>query len=510
MIIKNQINIPLPRLRPNSYFRSLMNKLRFLLLVMIAAGLFSCKKDTLLTDPTAKLGFSKDTVMFDTVFTHVGSSTRQLLVYNPHSQKINISSISVAKGANSNFRLNINGVSTRSITNVEIAANDSMYIFVEVTVDPNNKANPFILVDSILFETNGNKQYVDLVAFGQNAHFIYTVPGSLFDSVPQCGTVWKNDLPYVIYGYLPILPGCSFEIDSGCQIYFHANSGIIVFSGGTLIVKGELHHEVVFQGDRLELDYRNIPGQWDRIWFSNLDTNLSLSGKPGSKDNVINYAIIKNGSIGVQCDTVFDPTNTTLTISNTIIENMSTAGILAQGSKIVGTNLVVGNCGNECAALTLGGDYNFRHCTFANYWGLGTTQRTAPAVLLNNYYKTPDSVVIHRNLNAAYFGNCIIYGSNDDEVGLDFKTGANSNYNFENVIIKKTTLVTPSSNFVNLYTTDPLFKDYNNNNYQLGSSSPAIGKGSASVMNQTPALPNDINGNPHTLNPGPDLGAYQH
>ncbi len=488
-----------------------MNKSKLLLpLLIVFAALFSCKKDTLLTDPSAKLDFSKDTVMFDTVFTHVGSSTRQLLVYNNHTQKIKISSIALARGNSSNFRLNINGKSARSITDVEIAANDSLFIFVEVTVDPNNKSNPFVIVDSILFETNGNLQYVDLVAFGQNAHFLYPTPGSLFDSVPACGTVWKNDLPYVIYGYLPILANCALTIDSGCRIYFHSNSGIIVFTGGTLKVTGALHHEVTFQGDRLELDYREIPGQWDRIWFSNLDPNdLSHSGSPSSKDNIINYAIIKNGSIGVQCDTVYDPTNTTLTISNTIIENMSTAGILSQGSKIVATNCVVGNCANECVALTLGGDYNFRHCTLGNYWSLSNSQRSAPALLINNYYKTPDSIVIHRNLNAAYFGNCIIYGNLDDEVGLDFKTGAASNHYFENVLIKKTTLSTPSANFVNLYTLDPLFKDYSNNNYQLSSGSPAINKGASTVTNQVPAIPLDINGKSRFLDAGPDLGAYE-
>ncbi len=481
-----------------------------LLPLFIIVTFSTCKKDVVLTDPSAKLNFSADTVTFDTVFTTVGSSTQQLMIYNNHNQKMNISSISLAEGANSYFRLNINGASTRSINNVSIEANDSMFIFVEVTVNPNNALTPFIITDSILFVTNGNKQYVELVAFGQNAHFFYPAQGSIFDSAFPCNTEWINDKPYVIYGYLPVT--CSLTIDSGCRIYFHANSGMVVFTGATLTVNGAKGHEVIFQGDRLELDYAQVPGQWDEILFSNLSpATLTLPNQPGSKSNKITYAIIKNGSIGIEADTVFSPSDTTLTINNTIIENMSNAGLVGKGTRIIGYNDVIANCANECGAFTLGGGYSFRQCTFANYWGYGATQRTAPAVLLNNYYRTPDSVYHYRTLDSAYFGNCIIFGNTTDEVGLDFHPNT-TNYFFANDLLKTSlnTTFTSTTSANLIFNSDPAFTDYTNliNNYRLGSGSAAIGKGDPNILNRGIPITLDITGT--LLNNPPDLGAYKH
>ena len=141
-------------------------------------------------------------------------------------------------------------------------------------------------------------------------------------------------------------------INAGTNVYFHKNSGIIVGnpfsnnSGGTIKIFGELENEVTFQGDRLDSWYRDLPGQWDRIWIT-----------PGSVDNEINYAIIKNGNIGIHVDTIGN-NNPTLTISNTIIKNMSSIGILGQGTNILGNNLLISNCGQHTLACNIGGTYN--------------------------------------------------------------------------------------------------------------------------------------------------------
>lgn len=508
---QNNIRYICPLQTKMKVFKSIVTLL--ILPIIFGTTLFSCKKDSLLTDPSAKLSFSADTVMFDTVFTTVGSSTMSLMVYNTHNQKINISSITLGNGYNSAFRLNINGTPSRTtVNNIEIAANDSLFIFVEVTVNPNNKATPFIITDSIIFETNGNRQYVNLVAMGQNAHFFYPAKNSYFDTILPCNTVWNDSvMPYVIYGYLPVNSGCTFTINAGVKVYFHTNSGIVVLSGGTIKVNGTLGHEVYFQGDRLELDYRDVPGQWDGIYLTNLDpNNLQQPNFPGSKDCYFNYAIIKNGSIGIEADTVFDPTNTTLTLHNTIIENMSTAGLLAKGSKIIGDNLVVANCAQSCVALTIGGDYYFRHCTFANYWGYGTAQRSTPTLYLSNYYQDNNLVNHLRPLTGAYFGNCIVYGDIADELGLDSISGG-FNYRFENLLLKYTKSI-PGSNFTNLtLNSDPQFSDITNNNFRLSSSSPAIAKGDASITNIFPPLVFDIAGKNRLSGvTNPDLGAYQH
>src|SRR3989344_9600863 len=84
--------------------------LPFCLLIIIA--LSSCKKDELITDPSAKLGFSTDSIMFDTVFQYAGSTTKLFRIYNPHQQPINISKAYLAGGTSSAFKLNIDGIST--------------------------------------------------------------------------------------------------------------------------------------------------------------------------------------------------------------------------------------------------------------------------------------------------------------------------------------------------------------------------------------------------------------
>ena len=102
----------------------------------------SCRKDLDATDTMGELRFSTDTVTFDTVFTTIGSTTLSFKVYNPGKETIRISSISLAGGNDSFFRLNIDGEPVRQASNVDIPPDDSLFIFVAVTIDPTNSNNP--------------------------------------------------------------------------------------------------------------------------------------------------------------------------------------------------------------------------------------------------------------------------------------------------------------------------------------------------------------------------------
>ena len=55
------------------------------------------------------LTFSVDTIVFDTVFTTVGSTTKQFKIYNPSSKSIQIDEIELMGGDQSPFRLNVDG-----------------------------------------------------------------------------------------------------------------------------------------------------------------------------------------------------------------------------------------------------------------------------------------------------------------------------------------------------------------------------------------------------------------
>ena len=465
----------------------------------------SCKKDKFITDPSAKIAFSTSQILFDTVFTTVGSVTKNFIVYNRNSQAIKISSIRLAGGTSSNFRINVDGAKGVQFNDIEIKAKDSMFVFAEVTVNPNNQNNPLVIRDSVIFTTNGNVQNVRLEAWGQNAYYItptiFPTDGFPGYSNISCNAVWGNDKPHVIYAYARVMPGCTLTINAGAKIYMHPNAVLYVDSGATLNVIGNISQPVTIQGDRLEAGYADAAGQWGFIHLS-----------PQSKNNVINWAVIKNGYMGIISDTVNNWSSPTLDIQNTIIKNMSVAAIYGRGSFVKGSNCVFSNCGQYIAALTIGGRYNFYHCTFANYWN--ATTRQFSVLYLNNYYKDVSENIISRNLDSAYFYNCIVYGdiSTGDEVKLDNGGIGTFNYKFHNCLLK-TTLNTSSSQYENVIVNlDPYFHDVSNNDYQIRNplSLPAvIGKADPAIAS---LFPFDIKGNSRIVPNGttPTIGAYEY
>lgn len=460
--------------------------------------LFSCKKeDDIITDPSARLEFSTDSVSFDTVFTTVGSFTKQLKVYNRNNKKIRISNISLANGSSSLFRMNVDGIPGTSVNDIEINADDSLFVFIKVTVDPNDENSPFVVSDQIIFNVNSNQQDVDLVAWGQNANYI--IADTYVQGLPPykivahefSDTTWTNEKPFLIYGYAVVDSNAILRIQQGTRIHFHNGSGLWIYKGGTLKVNGTLEEPVFFQGDKLGFNYDDLAGQWDRIWINE-----------GSINNEINYAVIKNGFIGLQAETLQEQMGNELIIKNTIIENMTGMGLFTRYYNISAENLVVANCEAYGVALTLGGNYSFKQCTFANYWNQSIRQ--TPNLFLNNFYIDTNDVSHPFDLDA-YFGNCIIYGRNDNEFDFDKDGGAEFNYIFDHALIRTEMDITNPEHFIDcIKNEDPLFVNYELNNYELDTLSPAIDIGSIDIALEAPY---DIKGMSRTESP--DLGAYE-
>jgi hypothetical protein len=466
----------------------MIKRIIYVLIFGVVTGFFSCERIELLQDPNAKLRFSTDTVFFDTIFTTVGSTTRQLRVYNRYDQPLKVSSITLAGGKESVFRLNIDGMPENSASGIEIPAKDSIYIFVEVTLDPNNADSLLAIQDSIVFITNGNIQDVDLVAWGQDVHLIN---GEIIGT-----ETWLRNKPYLVFNSMLVDTGEILTIEAGVIIHFHRSSRLFV--AGTLIVNGTKDNPVTFQGDRLEQMYKDFPGQWDGIRIL-----------PGSHDNRINYAVIKNGIIGIEADTLASFVTPTLEISNSIIINMSAVGILGLGTTIQASNCVIGNCGQFALALLIGGSYEFYHCTIANYWGKFTT-RSNPAIALNNYYEDVNGNYQIRPIEKALFGNCIIYGSRDSEFEIDSFPNSVLNYELNHCITK----IDPEKfnlNDQNRFKTifnfeDPKFISYEDDDYQLDTLSAAKDRG---LMDYALLYSTDLLGNSRLNDSGPDIGAYE-
>ena len=491
-------------------------KTYFYIIIGLFLTLTSCREDFDFQPSNGNLGFSRDTIYLDTVFTNIGSSSYTLKVYNRSNKNISIPSIRLGKGAASKYQLMVDGMPGKEFLNVEMLAKDSMFIFVSVNADVAS-ANPtdFLYTDQILFGVGTNFQKVELVTLIQDAYFLYpqrfgdgtteTLPIAddeiygffLDENDPVNGNElqWNNSKPYVIYGYAAIPSNQTLTVDAGARIHFHAESGLIVANNASLQVNGTNANQVIFEGDRLEPGFSETPGQWGTIWFTQ-----------GSTNNILSNLIVKNATVGMLVTGNDGTVNPSLTLNNVQVYNCSNVGILARTGRITGQNVVINNCGEVAFAGTFGGSYDFTHCTFANYW----PRPNQTCVVLSddkiNNVPTP--------LENANFKNCIIYGSSNLGISLK-KEGTTFNYFFENCLIKfvdfnnqfQNNPLYPnlSTNFSNcLIATNatlnrPEFKNPTNNELQIGENSAARGtanftfsSGTFDILNLSRTNPSDI------------------
>ena len=472
--------------------KSIKSARTLLILIIISVWVIAaCRKDEFNTDPGFTLGFSTDTVMFDTVFTTIGSITRQLVIRNSGDYKINISKITLARGSASPFRLNIDGTPTEEYQDLEIGANDSAYIFVKVTIDPNNVNSPLIESDSIIFETNGNIQDVQLVAWGQDAYFYH-------NKVLSGEVTLADDKPHVVYGTLTADKNCKLNIVAGTKIYFHNSSSLEIRSGASLTVTGTLESPVIFTSDRLDDQYLDIPGLWDGIWLENGSRNISFT-----------YAEITNAIVGIQADSCGFAGGEPLKLHNCMINNIKNYGIMATKAQIVSTNCQVTNCGGNVLSIEQGGSYDFRNCTLANYFS--GSSKSYPAVSISNYSFDTSYKQIPGELTKAYFGNCIVSGNLQNEISFFELDGTAFNFQFDQCLVNWEKDVKYESNFSNcVFNEEAKFIDPYTNDFQLDTLSFAKDAASLSIINSTiPDITHDRKGISRLIPGPPDLGAYE-
>ncbi|MCG2420180.1 hypothetical protein K8089_14215 [Aequorivita sp. F47161] len=486
----------------------------------------SCRNDFETVASTGNLEFSKDTVYLDTIFTNIGSSTYNLKVYNRSDEDINIPTVRLAQGEASNYRLNVDGMPGKVFENVQVLAKDSIFIFIETTFDINNlptNQTDFLYTDELLFDTGGNQQQVNLVTLVKDAVFLF--PERYLDGTTETLNFgddengdpilvegfflddnelnFTNEKPYVIYGYAAVPSNKTLTIEAGARIHFHQGSALLVAENGTIKSMGErstdpvaLENEVIFEGDRLEPGFSDVPGQWLTIWLTS-----------GSINNEFNFTTIKNSSVGLRVE------DSPVTLSNVQIYNNSLYGILSRTGVISGENMVVNNSGISSLAIQVGGSYEFKHSTFANYWTNGF--RSDPSVSIDNSLNIDESTTVVGDLVKANFKNCIIYGNERREFSVYKNDAAAFNFNFENCLLR---FEDPTGEFgdeplydfsnASLYTAtkfnlDPVFQDTEKNNFNIEtgtSGAENIGKNGVG-----PAL--DLNGTSRSS--PPDAGAYE-
>lgn len=448
----------------------------------------SCAEDDdFSSDKGLLLSFSSDTISFDTVFTSIGSATQKFKIYNPNNKSLTIESVELMNPAKSGFRMNIDGEKGVKLTDIEILKKDSLYGFIEVTVDPTDSKNPILIRDSIKFVTNGNVQYLHLDVVGQD---VCIWKKKVIDK----DTLITNTKPILVYDTLIIAKGSTLSVDEGVLFYMKKDAAISVY--GTLRAVGSIEESIVFRGDRFDniegnIPYDNVPGQWGGLYFH-----------ADSYNNLLENVCVRNAVRGM---TFYrsNPQNIKATLQNTIVQNTSDYGMLATNSNIEAKNCLFAN--SRGAVLTLeGGKYSFVHCTIANYYRWAARQ--TEALVLRDFSGSNDKAPLLQ----CDFANSIIYGSLSNELLLESQSVEGLNYQFKYCLIKIKDV--DNEGFIDVVLNeDPLFKDLNTNkiyryDFDLQKTSPAIDKGNKFF---SVSIPYDIKGRSRLQDSNPDIGCYE-
>ena len=444
------------------------NILYILASLLLMAGFYSCdNEEGLNTDLNFRLSFSVDTVSFDTLFTGFGSTTMQFKVYNKSDKKVNIDRIFL-QDPNSDYRLNVNGLIADNYTNVDIRANDSLFVFVEVDLQPMNKDNATLLEDILVFDVNEKLQGVILSTWAQDVNLVN-------DNVAN-SQIWTGKRPYLIENRIAITENTTLTIEEGARIYFRKNAGLNVH--GSIMAKGSFEKPIYFGSARLEELYKNVPGQWDGITIHST-----------SSINELKHFILEDGVNGLNYLGNEDG-NGKLLLEYGIIRNFTQKGISVSNVDIGGHDLLVLNCGEESLKLE-GGDLNLYHTTFYNSWAFNI--RTAPIIR-----------VLSLEENEVVLGNSIIWGSQRDELEFD-----NVSHSMENCLIKLGNSLQEeySSLFTDcIFNEDPEFTSIEERIYTLQNTSPCLNTGKKSIGEFYPI---DLNNTARNIDDAPDMGAFE-
>lgn len=440
--------------------------------IAIFIGLASCRDDFDFDLATNNLSFSKDTLDLDTIFNHTNSQTYKVTVHNRENKDVQVPKISLARGESSFFKINVDGMSGHEFENIAIRAKDSIFIFVEIAAG--DVAANALYEDEIKFETSNGEQHVKLLSYLERAIFYNTDLQTDFD----LGNLnWDNQYARVIYGDVK---ASDVNIGPGTRIYFHDNASMTI--NGALNVNGNINQKVVFRTDRHDEYSESLPKTWNKF---------VLKSNNSTTQSTVNHAYFKGMNEGIIVE------DSKLDINNSYIYNNEKFGLRGYNSTINGRNTVIAQ--SDQAALGLeGGTYDFRHCTIANFFGIGSGAGLSYGVILSN-----DGAI----LTQANFYNNIIYNSSQDAVFFDNVGTSGFNHDFKNNVIKNNsgTITLDASN----KNVDPKFiaTDFDENDFRLLFESEASGVANSSYNTGIGVLALDILGATRT---SPlTAGAYQ-
>lgn len=440
-----------------------------ILAILLGALVLMCtaacsNEEEFTTERGAIIGFSSDTIQFDTVFTTIGSSTKTFVVYNHNDKGVRLKNVRL-KEASSGFRLNLDGQHGTSFDDVELYGGDSLFCFVEVTVGTQGSDLPVLVSDEILFTLeSGVQQSVALKAYGQDAVILH-------DPNITENTTYADKRPYLIYGGLTIGEGATLTLGAGTRLYFHADAGIDC--NGTLYADGA-EGEITLRGDRLDkmfwyLPYDRLDNQWQGICLNTTSTG-----------NYLNNVDIHGGSYGIRA-TGGGSEAVKLTMRNSVVHNVGGSGLYLEDCNAIVGNSQISNCRGNCVEV-VGGSYVFDFCTVAQFCPWIAERGNAL-----NFSNGSNGAYIP--LQRLSFTNCLITGYAKDEIYGSTADGSDAvfNFQFKNCVLDTPEPATYAENFIDCtYQTEEQsdnFRTFDTDNFmydfRLSESSIARGRGTA-------------------------------
>lgn len=477
-----------------------MNHIIKLVLLLLCVAMCACKSDMVREDSTMRLSFSTDTLCFDTIFTEAGSTTARVMIYNKNAYAMRIRTIDMPY--NSCFHLNVDGeTDPDNWHDIELRGGDSMFLFVQVKINPQKRDDPVFIEEKVAFVSNANTDTLVLQAYGQDV--IRLARKGRSDVAAYHFTAKR---PYLILDTLVIYDEATIE--AGTTIYMH--KGALLYCMGNMTAEGTLEQPIRILGDRRDQLFAKVPyayaaGQWDGVYLvqSSGNTNRTGSrtnntGSSGCQWN-LNHVDITSGNIGLYCWGDSTTNLPHLHLQNSRIHNMAAYGLVLRNVNAEVENSEISNAAGYCAYLS-GGKHRFTHTTVASYFNAtnvriqSTAREDVAAVYINNLSK-------QQAKDSTSFVNSIIAGARKNQLVVATPFDRYYPGRFEGCYLQTDTLQLPGAvnnvygtnkdtMFVNTYYEYEVYEYYD---FHLDSLSPARGIGLAAY-----ALPYDREGVPRT------------
>lgn len=459
-------------------------RLLYVIPAILALSLIGCIEDGFTSSPSDQPFFSTDTLDMGIVYTDEPTATHRFVVYNPYHKGLLLSSVSISGKDASLLRLNVDGMSGREFSDVEIRANDSIFVFVSADIPEAGTVEPKLIEASLDFHVNGFVQSVIVKAGGQD---ILRLRGVTMTE----DTELVPGIPYQIKDSLVVAENTTLTLRPGSRLLFHDGARLIV--RGTLLSQGTPETPVILTGDRTgnvitDVSFDLMSRQWYGIDFME-----------ESYGNRLEFTDVSNTSYGV---TVYgdgkDVDTRRLTMVNSRLRNSGDFVLSAIGASVEAYGCEFSDAASGLVYL-LGGNHRFDQCTAANYYLFSAIRNAAWTVV--DPYNTGLEEYEDFLPTKALVTNTITYG-----LGADVSEGDLAGWDvFFNTCLFKSKGDDDDNFISSLWDSDPLYYTVREDyifDYRLQPESPAIGSADLSLSEYP--LEVDFYGVKRTS----DLGAY--